>query len=633
MQSKSYLPVTIAVVLAALASFGAAVVAVNRIEQSARFDITAALAADEQDWADVTVDGLRVVMTGEAPDEAARFKAISVAGSVVDATRVIDQMTVAESGVIEPPRFAIEILRNLDGVSLIGLIPEGTDRQAFVDDLKAISDGAPVTDLLESADFPVPEGWRAALEFSLLALDELPRSKVSVAAGEVAVTAIADSVDSQRTIETTLTRAAPDDLRLVLDISAPRPVITPFTLRFLIDGDGARFDACSADTEAARTAILAAAREAGLSGKADCTIGLGTPSVKWAEAAIAGIETLRLLGGGKLTISDTDVSLVALDTVAQPVYDREIGELERALPEAFSLTALKPEPVVLDGTGGEAVEGPPEFVATRSPEGNVQLRGRLTDERSRRAVESYSHARFGLDRTYAAARLDPDLPKGWSLRVLAGLEALSYLNNGAVVVQPEFLSVRGDTGRPDAASEISRVLSDRLGEGQDFSIDVTYKEELDPIAALPTPEECVARINAVLADRKITFAPSSSDIDVEALDTIDNVATVLRECQNVPMEIGGHTDSQGRESMNLRLSQERANAVLNAIMSRRVLTSELRARGYGESQPIADNDTEEGREENRRIEFRLYDPDAPEPDDAGGEAAETSENGAEDEQN
>jgi OOP family OmpA-OmpF porin len=73
------------------------------------------------------------------------------------------------------------------------------------------------------------------------------------------------------------------------------------------------------------------------------------------------------------------------------------------------------------------------------------------------------------------------------------------------------------------------------------------------------------------------------------------------------MEIGGHTDSQGREEMNLGLSQSRADAVLNGLLARGVLVSNLTARGYGETRPIADNENEEGRERNRRIEFRLQD--------------------------
>ena len=71
------------------------------------------------------------------------------------------------------------------------------------------------------------------------------------------------------------------------------------------------------------------------------------------------------------------------------------------------------------------------------------------------------------------------------------------------------------------------------------------------------------------------------------------------------LEIAGHTDSQGREEMNLQLSQSRATAVLIELQRRKVLTSNYVAKGYGEVQPIAGNDTEEGREINRRIEFKL----------------------------
>jgi OOP family OmpA-OmpF porin len=71
------------------------------------------------------------------------------------------------------------------------------------------------------------------------------------------------------------------------------------------------------------------------------------------------------------------------------------------------------------------------------------------------------------------------------------------------------------------------------------------------------------------------------------------------------MEIGGHTDAQGSEEGNRALSQARAEAVLVALQGRRVDVSGLVAKGYGEANPIADNETEEGREANRRIEFTL----------------------------
>jgi OOP family OmpA-OmpF porin len=122
---------------------------------------------------------------------------------------------------------------------------------------------------------------------------------------------------------------------------------------------------------------------------------------------------------------------------------------------------------------------------------------------------------------------------------------------------------------------------------------------------LPSPQQCLDRINTILQQRKITFDPGSVEINEETGRILDDLAEILPDCSHVDMEIGGHTDSQGREEMNLRLSQGRADAVLNGLLARRVLISNLTAQGYGETRPLADNDTEEGRETNRRIEFVL----------------------------
>ena len=73
--------------------------------------------------------------------------------------------------------------------------------------------------------------------------------------------------------------------------------------------------------------------------------------------------------------------------------------------------------------------------------------------------------------------------------------------------------------------------------------------------------------------------------------------------------MAGHTDSQGRAETNLNLSQARAEAVVNALLARRVLVASLVARGYGAENPIADNGTESGRLANRRITFTLIRPE------------------------
>ncbi|WP_371171258.1 OmpA family protein [Aliiroseovarius sp. 2305UL8-7] len=629
--------VPISFFVAAVIALIAANLAVTGIETTSRDSVETELFLQGHEWASAEADGLQVVLSGTAPSETARFRALAAAGNVVDSARVIDNVTIQAAKAVTPPRFSIEILRNDAGISMIGLIPADTDRESLNEDVKSIARGDNVTDLLETADYPVPANWDEALAFVVYALETLPRSKISMDAGKVSITALADSEEQKADWARDLKRAAPRSALLAIDISAPRPVITPFTLRFLIDEGGARFDACSAHTTVGRARIISAATEAGLEGITNCTIGLGVPSPDWPDAVEKGIRAVRELGGGSITFSDADVTLVAPDTTPQTTFDRIVGELEGDLPDLYSLHSVLPEAVKIDGSGEGG--GPPEFVATRSPEGLVQLRGRLNDEVLRDASESYARARFGSSNVYPATRLDQDLPPDWPTRVLAALEALSFVSSGAVVVQPDVVDIRGLTGDPDASAQVSRVLSEKLGASENFQVNVTYQEELDPRHNLPSPEQCAADINAILAKAKITFAPGSANIEATARDTIDAIAEIMRECSDVRMEIAGYTDSQGREEMNLALSQNRAQAVLNALLTRRILTTNLTAQGYGEADPIADNGNDAGREANRRIEFRLL--DAPTTDveteteadtavdGGGGDATDASSGGAE----
>ncbi|RFP90202.1 hypothetical protein DZK27_03535 [Rhodobacteraceae bacterium 63075] len=603
MRVSSILIIAGTFVAAAVLSLVTAQFAVRLVEENSYYGVTAALNEEELTWAEVSTNGLQVVLKGTAPSEATRFLAVSTAGTVVDAARVIDEMRVEAQDDLAAPRFSVEILRNDDRLSLIGLIPAGADREALLDRLGEISSEDNVADLLETADYDIPDGWGAALDFGLTALEALPRSKISIDAERVEITAMAESDVQKRDVETRLSRRAPGDLRVAFNISSPRPVITPFSLRFILDDAGARFDSCSADSEEARARILSAAADAGLEGKARCPIGLGVPTPSWGEAADMAIEAVGLMGGGSVTFSDADITLVAPQGTAQRRFDSVVGELENTLPEVFALHAvLPPEPE----TGNE---GPAEFVATLSPEGLVQMRGRVNDDMVSKTAESFAKARFAGASVDNSARTDETLPSGWPVRVLAGLEALSYLSNGSVRVTAEDISVSGDTGDKAASAEVTKQLSEKLGATGRFSVDVSYLEKLDPIASLFQPDECEARIAEILDTRQITFEPGSDTVDAESLSTVDEIAETLKNCVDVRMEIAGHTDSQGRESMNQALSKSRAVAVLNALRERRILTAGFTAVGYGESDPIADNDTEEGREANRRIEFELVRPE------------------------
>lgn len=595
--------VFIATILAAAALAGlAATFAVEAVERRTTNDVREALEGAGIDWAEVGADGLRVDLTGIAPDEATRFRALNVAGSVVDGERVIDRMDVAIREPVAPPRFSIELLRQADAVTMIGLVPVSTDREML---FAAVGRAAPetaITDLLEVASYPAPPGWDEAVDYGLKALGRLERAKVSISGGRVKIAALAASETARDRLHRELRRLKPSDVTLALDLTAPRPVITPFTLRLVKTDGAARFDACSAASEPDADMILNAARDAGLDDAEgqDCALGLGVPSPEWAQAADAAIAMLGTLETGTLTMADLEMTLEAGPGADAENFAQDAARLEAALPPEFTLTA-----VIEEAGAVEPEAGPVEFIATRSPDGRVALGGRLGSERSLSAVDSFAKALFGMENVSTDIEVQEGVPNGWSPRVLAALDALSILDRGAVTVEEEDIRVSGTSGVQNAKSEITRILSAPSGATPRFDIEVSYDESLDSERAPPTPQECVDQINGVLEARQITFDPGSADIDRDSRASVEAIADILRTCDGVAMEVAGYTDSQGSEEMNRDLSKSRADALLVALSARRVVTSDLEARGYGEADPIADNSTPEGREANRRIEFRL----------------------------
>ena len=103
----------------------------------------------------------------------------------------------------------------------------------------------------------------------------------------------------------------------------------------------------------------------------------------------------------------------------------------------------------------------------------------------------------------------------------------------------------------------------------------------------------------------IKFKSGSSTIDPASFATLDNAVAVLKEFKDTQIEVGGHTDSAGSARFNQRLSQKRAEAVVEYFKSKGIEAERLSAVGYGEAQPKASNKTRAGRAENRRIEFKL----------------------------
>ena len=103
----------------------------------------------------------------------------------------------------------------------------------------------------------------------------------------------------------------------------------------------------------------------------------------------------------------------------------------------------------------------------------------------------------------------------------------------------------------------------------------------------------------------VTFATGSSNISADFYRVLDSVALVLNEFEKTYIDVAGHTDNTGSAALNQRLSEARANSVARYLQSQQVVAQRFVTTGHGFSQPIASNDTPEGRALNRRVEIIL----------------------------
>jgi outer membrane protein OmpA-like peptidoglycan-associated protein len=126
-----------------------------------------------------------------------------------------------------------------------------------------------------------------------------------------------------------------------------------------------------------------------------------------------------------------------------------------------------------------------------------------------------------------------------------------------------------------------------------------YKEITRDLVLSPLEVGSTIRIN------NIFFEFNSADLKEESFEELKYLVRVLNDNPELTIELGGHTDSKGSDEYNLNLSGDRAASVKSYLESQGISSDRLQSRGYGESMPVADNETEEGRALNRRVEFKI----------------------------
>lgn len=124
-------------------------------------------------------------------------------------------------------------------------------------------------------------------------------------------------------------------------------------------------------------------------------------------------------------------------------------------------------------------------------------------------------------------------------------------------------------------------------------------------ASVEAVTNCQTGVDAVIKGKTINFTTGGSAIAPESQPLIDAVAASLKDCAGTTIEVGGHTDTTGADAPNQRLSEERANSVVQALVAKGVPAERLSPKGFGETAPLDPAVNAAAHAKNRRIEFTV----------------------------
>jgi OmpA-OmpF porin, OOP family len=424
----------------------------------------------------------------------------------------------------------------------------------------------------------------AARSTSVLKDTLLDKTRIEVAGRDVSFAADAFSEDGRRAAVASV-EAVPG-VRLVNNETRLVPEARPFVwsaerdvVRVTLGG--------SAPLPASKARLLEAAR-AGLGGVevADqMKLSRGAPP-RFDNAALLLLDQIGKLKDGKIAISDTTVSLSGM---ARDIGGREaITAALKNLPEGFSIAAndIKAPPYIF-----QAYKDP--VVVT------VTLTGYVPDNNVHAAIASAAARKFFSEKVVDNLKTSVGAPSGFVSAAVPALGALSRLSTGTLVVSDREVKLSGDALFDAAAAQIRASLGRDFPEGWQVKADISVK----PAAAPVDPTVCQQLFSDLLAKGKIRFEPGRAAIDLDSAGLLDRLIETALRCPAANIEIAGHTDADGEDGFNQMLSERRAQAVADYLVKAGLPANRFTAMGYGSSQPVASNDTDEGKARNRRIEF------------------------------
>ena len=412
----------------------------------------------------------------------------------------------------------------------------------------------------------------------------LDKSRVAVAGRDVTFAADAFSEEGRRSAVAAV-EAVPG-ARLVNDETRLVPEAKPFVwsaerdvVRVTLSG--------SAPLPASKGRLLEAARAAlgGVEVVDQMNLSRGAPP-RFDDAALLLLGQVGKLKDGKITISDNKVSLSGM---ARDLGGREaIAAALKNLPEGFSVAANE-------------IKAPPYvFQAYKDPVAvTLTLTGYVPDNNVRAAIVTAASRKFFSEKVVDNLKGSVGAPSGFGAAVVPALGALSRLSTGTLVVSDREVKLSGDAFYDAAPGQIRSNLIKEFPQGFQLKADISVKPAAAPVDATV----CQQLFSELLGKGTIRFDSTRSTLDRDSAGLLDRLIETALRCPTANIEVAGHTDTDGENSANQALSERRAQAVVDYLVKAGLPASRFTAVGYGSAQPVAGNDTDEGKAQNRRIEF------------------------------
>jgi len=537
----------------------------------------------------------------EAPDIASAMKATALGRDVQleglefadgDGTRMgqaVDQANGVRlvdwrlQRVLPARPFEFAATRVGDELRLTGSVPAPATRGRVVAMAKDSASGKSVVDALAYAT-GAPNGFEAIVAYGLGEAAKLDGGSFGIVDTGYSISGAAASFEVYDAA-VAATKSLPTGLQLARAEILP-PEIKPYRWDASSDGKSVTLQGL-APSDAIRAEIAGTATKL-FSGREVVNrmrLARGAPNGDFARAAASALTELAKLADGETTMTDAELSIRGHGSAAV-TNDVVNASVRASLPEPFKVGVID-------------IIAPYAFKIAKGG-GRVVLTGFAPNDAARNDLATAAKAAFLGEPVENELANRSDAPTRFVDALKALLPSIARLASGSLSADDTVFNVEGLAIYDKAADQIKAELTRALVRG--FKLGNVTIGVAPPPPALEI-NECQPAFDGLLTKGRILFDTGSANLSKESLALLDHLIEVVRRCREASIEVAGHTDAQGTSELNLDLSTRRAEAVTSYIGESGFDTSRITSVGYGETKPVASNDTPEGRAQNRRIEF------------------------------